>query len=375
MNSQNMSPLPAAQSPFSSAGGAVGVVSMEQTTPTRATARSRERSRERSVTFQGLESDESEVTEQETAQTRSFPTHTATSMSRFSQRFRHSVLSGRSLWRFPSTLGDMPRYMQRKFRMKTFSLMAFQLLVVLGLAVLIDFQNFWDVMRPSMGATPSQVMFYFIGALNFISIMALQTFKDRYPCNYALLAVTTLMSGAFWGLTRGVTDFTIHFQILAILSFTMCSATVVSGILTNLETKISGMHILMLSLMPAWLIASVINANLSFLIFHLDPLEIAGSTGFSFVLILILVVDVGKLLERCHPDDFMAVIVSMNSTLMVVVSIPFFVLTFCFLHSGEAMMHQGSGQPNEVSVSGLSAVEVPGANGAVLPVTQGPMGP
>ena len=38
-------------------------------------------------------------------------------------------------------------------------------------------------------------------------------------------------------------------------------------------------------------------------------------------------------------------------------------------------MHQGSGQPNEVSVSGLSAVEVPGANGAVLPVTQGPMGP
>eukprot|EP00434_Breviolum_minutum_P039025 symbB.v1.2.034633.t1/scaffold4505.1/size38808/4 len=152
---------------------------MEQTTPTRATARSRERSRERSVTFQGLESDESEVTEQETAQTRSFPTHTATSMSRFSQRFRHSVLSGRSLWRFPSTLGDMPRYMQRKFRMKTFSLMAFQLLVVLGLAVLIDFQNFWDVMRPSMGATPSQVMFYFIGALNFISIVALQTFKDR----------------------------------------------------------------------------------------------------------------------------------------------------------------------------------------------------
>jgi len=259
--------------------------------------------------------------------------------------------------------------------MKTFSLMAFQLLVVLGLAVVIDYQNFWDVMRPSMGATPSQVVFYFIGALNFISIMALQTFKDRYPCNYALLVVTTLMSGAFWGLTRGVTDFTIHFQILAILSFTMCSATVVSGILTNLETKISGMHILMLSLMPAWLIASVINANLSFLIFHLDALEIAGSTGFSFVLILILVVDVGKLLERCHPDDFMAVIVSMNSTLMVVVSIPFFVLTFCFLHSGEAMMHQGSGQPNEITVSGLSAVEVPGANGAVLPVAQGPQGP
>lgn len=85
--------------------------------------------------------------------------------------------------------------------------------------VVIDYQNFWDVMRPSMGATPSQatfgivmasrtmlirnmdaswlldswrerthrhnvirscqVVFYFIGALNFISIMALQTFKDR----------------------------------------------------------------------------------------------------------------------------------------------------------------------------------------------------
>eukprot|EP00913_Durusdinium_trenchii_P031166 g29183.t1 len=98
----------------------------------------------------------------------------------------------------------------------------------------------------------------------------------------------------------------------------MAGASIASGILTNLERKIAGPHLLLASILPY-------------------PLEVSGAIGFSFLLICILLVDVGKLLDRCRPDDFMAVLVAMNSTLMVVVSIPFFVLTFCFLHSGEAM--------------------------------------
>ena len=36
--------------------------------------------------------------------------------------------------------------------------------------VLIDFQNFWDVMRPSMGATPSQATFSIIMASSTVLI-------------------------------------------------------------------------------------------------------------------------------------------------------------------------------------------------------------
>lgn len=306
---------------------------VQATTATASTARS--------VTFQGLDSDESDITEQEPNPERSHQTHptrfSQRFTQRFSERFRHSVLSGRSLWRFPTTAGHMPKYMQGAFRMKTFGLMGAQLILVLALSVAIDYLTLWDHLRPNLGETFSQVIFYFIGAMNLTCILALQTFKDRYPFNYLLLALTTVMSGAFWGLTRGVTDFTLHFQILAILAFTMCSAAVISYYLTNLDTKITASRILVASLMPAWLVASVIDAILSEMIFHLKVMEVAGSIGFSLLLICILLVDVGKLLVRCRPDDFMSVIVAMNSTLMVVVSIPFFVLTFCFLHSGEAL--------------------------------------
>ncbi|CAL1135990.1 unnamed protein product [Cladocopium goreaui] len=174
--------------------------------------------------------------------------------------------------------------------------------------------------------------------MNFTCILALRGFKDRYPFNYLLLALTTVMSGTFWGLTRGLTDFTFHFQILAILAFTMCGAAVISSILADLETKMTGSRILVASVMPAWLVASVINAILTEMIFRLKVMEVVGAIGFSLLLICILLVDVGKLLVRCRPDDFMSVIVAMNSTLMVVVSIPFFFLTFCFLHSGEVFL-------------------------------------
>lgn len=324
----------------------------------------------RSVTFQGLDnldSDESESTEQEPHPERSHPMTDATSRfsqrftQRFSERFRPSVLSGRSLWRFPTTAGNMPKYMQRAFRMKTFGLMGIQLIFVLALSVAIDYLTLWDMMRPKLGETFSQVIFYFIGAMNFTCILALRGFKDRYPFNYLLLALTTVMSGTFWGLTRGLTDFTFHFQILAILAFTMCGAAVISSILADLETKMTGSRILVASVMPAWLVASVINAILTEMIFRLKVMEVVGAIGFSLLLICILLVDVGKLLVRCRPDDFMSVIVAMNSTLMVVVSIPFFFLTFCFLHSGEALIERVASeqQPHITDYDAPNAAPVP----------------
>eukprot|EP00913_Durusdinium_trenchii_P031165 g29182.t1 len=92
----------------------------------------------------------------------------------------------------------------RKFRMKTFALMGFQLALVLAITVSVDYVQLWGAMMPTLGQTPAQVVFYVIGAINFTSILALQNFKDdRYPLNYLLLCVTTVLSGIFWGLKLG----------------------------------------------------------------------------------------------------------------------------------------------------------------------------
>ncbi|CAE8622483.1 unnamed protein product, partial [Polarella glacialis] len=74
----------------------------------------------------------------------------------------------------------------------------------------------------------------------------------------------------------------------------------------------------------------------------LDELGITvlGGIGFSLLLLIILMLDAGKYLIRCRPDDFMRVVVAMNSTMIVVVSIPFFVISFCFLHSTDTVMDE-----------------------------------
>ncbi|CAE8637711.1 unnamed protein product, partial [Polarella glacialis] len=50
---------------------------------------------------------------------------------------RFSVISqavtGRSAWRFPDAPGEMPCYMQKKFRVKTYCLMGIQLAIMLGI--------------------------------------------------------------------------------------------------------------------------------------------------------------------------------------------------------------------------------------------------
>jgi len=258
-----------------------------------------------------------------------------------------------SQWRLPSSPGAMPKYVQRAFRIKTFGLMALQLFFVLGIMVLIDAYDDVVFKVLDLSSVHMQVIFYMMGLLNLVSIMCLFCCKDRYPVNYLLLALTTLLSGAFWGLTRAVVTTTLHFQIIGIIFCTMTVATLVSAILASLQRKIDAITIVMASLWSGWLVGVMVAWIFTAQFLDVPTLVVVGAVGFSFLLMGILMLDAGRSLVRCRPDDFMSVIVAMNSTLMVVVSIPFFVLSFCFLHTGEAVLEEEevAAEPNPVPIA------------------------
>eukprot|EP00931_Biecheleriopsis_adriatica_P005748 TRINITY_DN107230_c0_g1_i1.p1 TRINITY_DN107230_c0_g1~~TRINITY_DN107230_c0_g1_i1.p1 ORF type:complete len:382 (+),score=55.11 TRINITY_DN107230_c0_g1_i1:165-1148(+) len=242
--------------------------------------------------------------------------------------------TGRSMWRFPTSPGEMPRYMQRAFRVKTFGLLALQQALVLGIMVAVD-----HIGKPRLTiaarAIEAQVMFYILGMINLFFIMSLAAVKDRYPCNYVLLALTTVVSGVFWGLTRLVVLTVLHFEIAAILCCSMAVAAAMSALLTSLEKKIQPIVVVIISIYSGWAVGAAIAVSVMLNVFEISTLVAFGGAGFSLLLLTILILDAGRFLVRCKPDDFMSVIVSMDSTLMVVVSIPFFVLSFCFLHGSE----------------------------------------
>ncbi|CAJ1349030.1 unnamed protein product, partial [Effrenium voratum] len=248
--------------------------------------------------------------------------------------------SNRSLWRFPSKPGSMPDYLCRAFRVKSFSLMALQLAVVCIIMVSVDHFELWHNVLSEMQTghfqdVGQEVIFYSSGFCTLLSIMALFCLKERYPVNYWLLVLTTLMSGMFWGMTRAVVQTTMHFQIVSLLFASMLGGAVVSQLLPRLT---GGTKLLVLSLAPGWCFGAAVNALVSRLLLQEPDRVILGATGLSVLLLCIFSMDAGRYLILCKPDDFMKVVVSMNSTLMVVVSIPFFVLSFCFIHTGEAVI-------------------------------------
>eukprot|EP00931_Biecheleriopsis_adriatica_P059490 TRINITY_DN35605_c0_g1_i2.p1 TRINITY_DN35605_c0_g1~~TRINITY_DN35605_c0_g1_i2.p1 ORF type:complete len:354 (-),score=59.27 TRINITY_DN35605_c0_g1_i2:134-1054(-) len=249
------------------------------------------------------------------------------------------ITGANSLWRFPSMPGKMPRYLERRFRLKTLGLMALQLACVFGIMVLIDHFGVWELIRLNLATVfQEQILFYCLGFIDLVCVMVMYCLKDTFPWNYMMLAVTTIVSGVFWGLTRIVVVTTLHFQIVGILTCTMLVGAALSWVLEKQECQqLSSIRVVLGSLAAGWTLGSIADVVIMHTVFEDSSLVVLGAVGFSFLLLVILLLDAGKFLVRCRPDDFLTVIVAMNSTLLVVVSIPFFVLSFCFLHAGDAM--------------------------------------
>ncbi|CAE7349386.1 unnamed protein product [Symbiodinium natans] len=219
--------------------------------------------------------------------------------------------------------------------------MSLQLLVVFAEMIVIDHYQLWHNVLTEMREgrfidIGQEVLFYSSGFCTLLAIMVMFCVKDRYPLNYWMMALTTLLSGSFWGMTRAVVQTTMHFQIVGILCCSMCGGAVAS----TLVKEVQGPKLLMATLAPGWLLGATANVLVSRVFVQETDRVVLGSTGLSMLLLCILTMDAGRYLILCKPDDFMKIIVAMNSTLMVVVSIPFFVLSFCFIHTGEAVVDE-----------------------------------
>mmetsp|Transcript_46034 Transcript_46034/g.121616 ORF Transcript_46034/g.121616 Transcript_46034/m.121616 type:complete len:358 (+) Transcript_46034:77-1150(+) len=260
-----------------------------------------------------------------------------------------------STWRWPSVPGELPTYVQRNFRVKTFGLIGFQLLLVFGLMVVVDV----SLTRHHGFKSQSQFIFYALGFLALCSILLLHSVREKYPVNYLVLAVVTLVVGVFWGTTRLAFNTWLHFQVIGVLCITMFVAAAMSVVWST--QKMEPWSLLFASLMPGWVVATI----LDFLIVAMTPAELDIQTSsalvsvcLAFLLMLaVLVLDVGVMLVKCNPDDFMRVIISMDSALLVVVSMPIFMLSCCILHTIDlhdqvAMEEAGQGAPNMVPPMG-----------------------
>lgn len=241
----------------------------------------------------------------------------------------------RSVWRYPSKPCSMPDYMRRAFRMKCFALVTLQLLCVFLIKMIVDHYRPWHEILDygQLAYATQEIFFYASGVGTLICIAAMQCLREQYPWNYLMIGATTLVAGFFWGMMRSLVLTSMHFQILGILTVAMAVATVLS----RQSLRLVSMPLLCL-LAPGWIVGSCLCAFATCMWLE-DPDQriLYASIGLSMLLLIILGMDAGTYLKDCNPDDFMKVIISMNSTLMVVVSIPFFVLSFCFVHANEAL--------------------------------------
>lgn len=267
----------------------------------------------------------------------------------------------RSVWRYPSKPCSMPDYMRRAFRMKCFALVTLQLLCVFLIKTIVDHYRPWHEILDygQLAYAKQEIFFYASGVGTLICIAAMQCLREQYPWNYLMIGVTTLVAGFFWGMMRSVVLTSMHFQILGILTVAMAVATVLS----RQSLRLVSMPLLLL-LAPGWIVGSCLCAFATCMWLQ-DPDQrmLYASIGLSMLLLIILGMDAGTYLKDCKPDDFMKVIISMNSTLMVVVSIPFFVLSFCFVHANEALTAEV--EPTPQPPAAAESTVAPGNPGAV----------
>lgn len=116
----------------------------------------------------------------------------ATGMAIFQQRPPWA----RSEWRYPSNRGEVPRYMQKAFRLKTFGLMSLQLLLVLLIAVPLRQLHLAERLPcpHEMEKLFRQGVVYIFGVFNLTSLLLLHCYQDRYPANYLPLPLRSQKS-------------------------------------------------------------------------------------------------------------------------------------------------------------------------------------
>jgi len=219
-------------------------------------------------------------------------------------------------WRLPSRPGKMPTYVKDKFRLKALSLLCLQLVVVLGIMFAIEVSGIASEWDRHMSAG---ILLSFI-AMAVVGLIALKCFADFFPANYCLLVVVTLLAGFVWGVGGQFLPAQMHFQVMGVVTGTMLFSTIAMAVLAG--ARLSNSKSVFGSVIAGWIVAAVADAIIA-QHFGIDQRHIAISVFVALGLFVVFGWEAGQLLVDCNPDSFMSVVIAMDASLLVVLSIPF----------------------------------------------------
>jgi len=220
-----------------------------------------------------------------------------------------------TLWRLPSSRGKMPAYVERRFRLKALGLAFVQVLVVLAIMVLIEISGFVEQWTAQMSGLLLLLMAVVIALL-----VALACCKEKYPVNYIILMLVTVVAGIVWGVGGQLLPAQMHFQIMGVIAGTMLFT--IGLMLPLARMGWNGYKLVLGSMAIAWAIASIVDAIVAPM-YDISETNVAISILVAFGLFTVFLWEVGQALVECNPDSFMSVVVAMNASLLVVISIPF----------------------------------------------------
>jgi len=229
-----------------------------------------------------------------------------------------SAISGRSgisLASFRRSPTDVLIGVQRDFHTKTFGLLTAQFAGVFVIAFGLEMQT-----EP---VTSTGWLLFAIGLFSIILISLLYRFSSQYPLNYLILLIITLTAGLFWRLACWF--FTVEAVMILVGIMGMSSFFATLGPTFVRNESIGPYLLLWMSVGAGWLGGS---AAFAFIVLLSDASHLALLTGTisSFCLFSLFLLAASRMLTQCDPDDFMKVIVYMDAFLLVVVSIPVFII-------------------------------------------------
>lgn len=212
--------------------------------------------------------------------------------------------------------------------MKALSLVFFQLVLCLAASLLLG-------SRIDSGNEPaltqivrSPLLFWNLVIASLLCILIQYECQSRYPANYVLLALSTLLLTLLWSLggESGMlfspsTEF--HTLLLGIMVVAVMVAVPLMHALsfTSLEAEPAVCSAILIG----WLVGAVaILSSHWFYEIGLDSALVAA--GITFLLFVALLVDIGGRLAVGDPDSWMRVVIAMDASLLMTVSMPFLVI-------------------------------------------------
>uniref|UniRef100_A0A7S1REH1 Uncharacterized protein n=1 Tax=Alexandrium catenella TaxID=2925 RepID=A0A7S1REH1_ALECA len=215
---------------------------------------------------------------------------------------------------------ELPWEVKRGFRIKALTLASFETWIVLALAVLLD-----DAFEVGRGAALLIMLCNLLCAA--ISLGLFWLVRHRYPWNYLLLLITTLMAGTFWSFTENsVFRDSVNMPMQVCIIMAVMITTWLMFVVMPIKTY--EMEVTFLSLFVGWIIGSAVNVG----VVMATGLPISSAvlpTAAVLVSCVVILAGVAKPMLRCCADDYMIVALAMTANLFLLVSVP----VVCFLIS------------------------------------------